>query len=412
MTGSADILFYVQHLLGIGHLRRSAAIARALDAAGVKVVFVSGGLPVPGLDIGAAQLVQLPPLKSLDEHFSGLVDDKGQLIDQAWKDARATQLLEIFRAARPRLLITEMFPLGRRQMRFELLPLLETAARRTPRPAIVCSVRDILNAQRSAEKTRWMMATLDRFFDRVLVHGDPAVATLDLTFPEIARVAPEVTYTGYVVTEPPASLDGTATPESAGASAGASAGTSAGTSAGEGEILVSAGGGRVAGPLIEAALAARPIGPLNAAPWRILVGEHFPAADFEALARRARNCLTGGVIVERSRPDFQALLARCRLSVSQAGYNTVMEVLLSRRPAVVVPFAAGSETEQSLRADLLAARGLLSVVAEAELTGERLDQGLRQALVMTDRSPAPPIDMTGTRKTTAILQDMLDKLTP
>ena len=400
MTGSADILFYVQHLLGIGHLRRSAAIARALDAAGVKVVFVSGGLPVPGLDIGAAQLVQLPPLKSLDERFSGLADDKGRLIDQAWKDARATQLLEIFRAARPRLLITEMFPLGRRQMRFELLPLLETAARRTPRPAIVCSVRDILNAQRSAEKTRWMVATLDRYFDRVLVHGDPAVATLDLTFPEIARVAPEVNYTGYVVTEPPASLDGTAAPESAG------------TSAGEGEILVSAGGGRVAGPLIEAALAARPIGPLNAAPWRILVGEHFPAADFEALARRARNRLTGGVIVERSRPDFQALLARCRLSVSQAGYNTVMEVLLSRRPAVVVPFAAGSETEQSLRADLLAARGLLSVVAEAELTGERLDQGLRQALVMTDRSPAPPIDMTGTRKTTAILQDMLDKLTP
>jgi predicted glycosyltransferase len=396
VTGSADILFYVQHLLGIGHLRRSAAIARALDAAGVKVVFVSGGLPVPGLDIGAARLVQLPPLKSLDEHFSGLADDKGRLIDQAWKDARATQLLEIFRAARPRLLITEMFPLGRRQMRFELLPLLETAARRTPRPAIVCSVRDILNAPRSAEKTRWMVATLDRFFDRVLVHGDPAVATLDLTFPEIARVAPEVTYTGYVVTELPSPSDQIATADSAG----------------QGEILVSAGGGRVAGPLIEAALAARPIGPLNAAPWRILVGEHFPAADFEALARRARNRSTGGVIVERSRPDFQALLARCRLSVSQAGYNTVMEVLLSRRPAVVVPFAAGSETEQSLRADLLAARGLLSVVAEAELTGERLDQGLRQALVMTDRSPAPPIDMTGTRKTTAILQDMLDKLTP
>jgi predicted glycosyltransferase len=364
------------------------------------VVFVSGGLPVPGLDIGAARLIQLPPLKSLDEHFSSLVDDKGQLVDEAWKDARARQLLEIFQAARPRLLITEMFPLGRRQMRFELLPLLETAARRTPRPAIVCSVRDILNEQRSAEKTRWMVATLDRLFDRVLVHGDPTVATLDLTFPEIAKVAPEVNYTGYVVTEPPISLDGTAAPESAGASAG------------EGEILVSAGGGRVAGPLIEAALAARPIGPLNAAPWRILVGEHFPAADFEALARRARNRLMGGVIVERSRPDFQALLARCRLSVSQAGYNTVMEVLLSRRPAVVVPFAAGSETEQRLRADLLAARGLLSVVAEAGLTGERLDQGLRQALVMTDRSPPPPIDMMGAQKTAAILQDMLDKLAP
>ncbi len=392
MTGSADILFYVQHLLGIGHLRRSAAIVRALSAARVKVVFVSGGLPVTGLDIGAARLVQLPALKSLDEHFSSLVDAKGEPIDEAWKDARAAQLLDIFQAARPRLLITEMFPLGRRQMRFELLPLLEAAAKRTPRPAIVCSVRDILNEQRSAEKTQWMVATLDRFFDRVLVHGDPAVANLDLTFPEIARVASEVVYTGFVVTEPPGASDHTGALESAG----------------EGEVLVSAGGGRVAGPLIEAALAARPIGPLSAAPWRLLVGEHFPAADFDALTRRA----PGGVIVERSRPDFHALLARCRLSISQAGYNTVMEVLRSGRPAVVVPFAAGSETEQSLRADLLVARGLLAVVAEAELTGERLDQGLRRALALTDRSPPPPIDMMGAQKTVAILQDMLAKLAP
>lgn len=396
MTGTADILFYVQHLLGIGHLRRSAAVVRALDAAGVKVVLVSGGLPVPGLDIGAARLVQLPPLKSLDEHFSSLVDDRGEAIDEAWKAVRAAQLLDVFRAARPRLLITEMFPLGRRQMRFELLPLLETAVEQTPRPAVVCSVRDILNERHSAEKTQWMVATLERFFDRVLVHGDPAVATLDLTFPEIAKVTPEVIYTGYVVSEPPGPSGQGAAPDAAG----------------QGEVLVSAGGGRVAGPLIEAALAARPIGPLKAAPWRILVGEHTPAAAFDALTRRARNHLTGGVSVERSRPDFQGLLARCRLSISQAGYNTVMEVLRSGRPAVVVPFAAGSETEQSRRADLLAERGLLAVVAEAELTGERLDQGLRRALALTDPSPARPIDMAGARKTAAILQDLLDNMTP
>jgi predicted glycosyltransferase len=396
VTGTADILFYVQHLLGIGHLRRSAAVVRALDAAGVKVVLVSGGLPVPGLDIGAARLVQLPPLKSLDEHFSSLVDDRGEAIDEAWKAVRAAQLLDVFRAARPRLLITEMFPLGRRQMRFELLPLLETAVEQTPRPAVVCSVRDILNERHSAEKTQWMVATLERFFDRVLVHGDPAVATLDLTFPEIAKVTPEVIYTGYVVSEPPGPSGQGAAPRAAG----------------QGEVLVSAGGGRVAGPLIEAALAARPIGPLKAAPWRILVGEHTPAAAFDALTRRARNHLTGGVSVERSRPDFQGLLARCRLSISQAGYNTVMEVLRSGRPAVVVPFAAGSETEQSRRADLLAERGLLAVVAEAELTGERLDQGLRRALALTDPSPARPIDMAGARKTAAILQDLLDNMTP
>jgi predicted glycosyltransferase len=392
VTGPADILFYVQHLLGIGHLRRSAAIVRALDAAGMKVVLVSGGLPVPGLDIGSARLVQLPPLQSPDEHFSGLADQDGRAVNAAWKDARAARLLETFHAARPRLLITEMFPLGRRQMRFELLPLLEAATARRPRPLIVCSVRDILNRSSSAEKSRWMVATLDRFYDRVLIHGDPALAPLSLSFPEIAGVAPEVTYTGYVVTQPPGLADEYAT-------AGAEA---------AGEVLVSAGGGRVAGPLIEAALAARPLGPLRDAPWRVLVGEQFPAAGLDTLARSA----PAGVIVERSRPDFQALLARCRLSISQAGYNTVMEVLRAGRPAVVVPFAAGSETEQSLRAELLSNRKLLAVVGEAELSGKSLDLGLRRALAMANRSPPPAIDMNGAEKTAAILQDMLAGVAP
>lgn len=391
MNGPADILFYVQHLLGIGHLRRATTIARALDATGMKVVFVSGGRPVPGLDIGAARLVQLPPLQSRDEHFSGLVDAAGQAVDETWKAARAGQLLDLFHSVRPRLLVTEMFPLGRRQMRFELLPLLQAAAQRTPRPAIVCSVRDILNEQRSTAKTRWMTETLDRYFDRILVHGDPAITTLDRSFPEILTVTPEVTYTGYVVTEPPRRDE--AAPQS--------------RPEHEREVLVSAGGGRVAGPLIKAALAARPIGPLSAAPWRILVGEHVPDADLDALSRQA----PGGVTVERSRPDFQNLLARCRLSISQAGYNTVMEVLCSQRPAVVVPFAADGETEQSRRAELLAAKGLLTVVAAAELSGGGLDQGLRRALAGSERGP-PSIDMDGARTTAAILQDVLARMAP
>ena len=384
MSEHADIVYYVQHLLGIGHLRRSAAIVRALGAAGVKVVLVSGGLPVAGLDIGAAKLVQLPPLQSLDERFSGLVDRNGEAVDEAWKAARVAQLLEAFRAARPRLLVTEMFPLGRRQMRFELLPLLEAASQRIPRALVVCSVRDILNPPRSTEKAQWMVATLDRYFDRVLVHGDPAVATLDKTFPEVAGITAAVT---YVVTAPPPPA----------------AGIEWSPAAGDGEVLVSAGGGRVSGPLIAAALAAKPIGQFDRAPWRILVGEHFPPGGFDALVRGAPS----GVTIERSRPDFQALLARCRVSISQAGYNTVMEVLRSGRPAVVVPFAAGAEIEQGLRAALLADRNLLIVVPESELTGKRLNQGLHRAMERTNRFAPPSIDMDGARKTAAILQDML-----
>ena len=60
------VLFYVQHLLGIGHLKRAALICRALAAAGLDTTLVSGGMPVPGLDIGGARLHQLPPLRKIE----------------------------------------------------------------------------------------------------------------------------------------------------------------------------------------------------------------------------------------------------------------------------------------------------------------------------------------------------------
>ena len=82
------VLIHVQHLLGIGHLRRAALLARGLSAAGMDVVVVSGGMPVARLDIGTARLVQLPPARSADETFKVLLDEHGRPIDDAWR-ARA-----------------------------------------------------------------------------------------------------------------------------------------------------------------------------------------------------------------------------------------------------------------------------------------------------------------------------------
>ena len=88
---AATVLFYVQHLLGIGHLQRASVIARALDQAGMSVVMACGGVPVPGLNLGsnggALRVVQLPPVRVLDERFAELVDREGRPIDAAWKAA-------------------------------------------------------------------------------------------------------------------------------------------------------------------------------------------------------------------------------------------------------------------------------------------------------------------------------------
>ena len=62
MTGR--VFFYVQHLLGIGHLRRAATLARAMAAGGFDVLLVSGGAPLDGLALGGARFHQLPPLRA------------------------------------------------------------------------------------------------------------------------------------------------------------------------------------------------------------------------------------------------------------------------------------------------------------------------------------------------------------
>src|SRR5690606_9225069 len=122
----------------------AAALARALDGAGAEVLVLSGGVPVPGVDFGAAQLHQLPAAVAADTNFSQLLNADGDPIDDAWRVLRRDRLLAAVAAFRPDILVTEMYPFGRRLFRFELLPLLDWAAAQNPKPLVASSVRDIL----------------------------------------------------------------------------------------------------------------------------------------------------------------------------------------------------------------------------------------------------------------------------
>jgi len=373
------VLFHVQHLLGIGHVRRAAAIARALTQAGFAVTVAQGGFDVPGTDWGGAEVVTLPPVRSADTGFRTLLDAEDKPIDSGWKKRRAADLLALLARTKPDILLVETFPFGRRAFAFELVPMLEIARRAVPRPLIACSVRDILVDKKDPAKVEAMADTALAFFDLVLVHGDPAVIPFEASFPPAPRVAGLIRYTGYV---------------------GAPSAREAPPGDGVGEIVVSVGGGAVGAGLLRTALAARPLTGQSRARWRLLAGPDLPAGTLAELTEAAPE----GVIIEPARPDFPSLLTRCRLSVSQAGYNTVMDVVRAGCRAVFVPFAAAGETEQTRRAELLAARGHCSVVSEAELTPERLARAVDEAVA----APPPPraaLAMDGARTAAEILRD-------
>lgn len=111
------------------------------------------------------------------------------------------------------------------------------------------------------------------------------------------------------------------------------------------------------------------------------------------------------VRVESTVANLPARMARAHLSISQAGYNTVMELMATGAPAVVVPFEGGVETEQRLRADLLASRGSLQVVTEDNLTSETLSAAMDAAL-KTDRTQLE-VDLRGAQTTSALVAQLM-----
>ena len=348
------ILFYVQHLLGIGHLVRACRIAKALNETFDVLLVVGGELP-PGIAPEGVGLFRLPAVRAGAQGFGTLLHPDGRPFDDRDKASRRDLLLRCFDDILPAVVLVEAFPFGRRQMRFELLPLLERAAAAPHRPLIACSVRDILQDTRADRQIETADLVL-RYFDIVLVHGDPRLVRLEDSYAAAHRFEHRIAYTGMVGPEPDRA--GGVEPDEVF------------------DVVVSVGGGAVGARLVETALAARPLTMLARARWLVLTG---PNADGAAAARRSSD---PDVVVRPFVPDLPARLGRARLSVSQAGYNTVADVVTAGCRAVLVPFASDGETEQSRRAALFAARGWAVTLDEASLDPASLASAMDRALAL------------------------------
>lgn len=372
------ILIHVQHLLGSGHTRRAAALSAALADAGHDVTLASGGLPLPHLEVGRARLEQLPPLRAADATFRALVDAQGRPADDTMRAERRQRLLDLYAAIKPQIVITEMYPFGRRILEFELRPLIEAAKR--DRAMLVASLRDVIQAKSDPARNQAMVACA-RDYRVILVHGDRSFLPIEASFPDMAALADRVIYTGYI-----AAPRG---PEPPGAT-------------GRGEIVVSIGGGAAGAALVDAALSARPQFPTQS--WRILLGGELD----QTTRARALAAASGdpGLTVEPARADFPRLLKRAALSISQAGYNTFVDIVRAGVRSVLVPFVGPGESEQTIRARALAQAGRATVVEEHDLDGSALARAVRATLAPA-AIPSIAIDLDGCAGSVRAISDTL-----
>ncbi|MEM7440929.1 MAG: glycosyltransferase [Pseudomonadota bacterium] len=341
----------VTHLLGTGHLSRAITLADACVNRGHSVQVISGGRPAPHLSRPGIDILQLPPVASDGVNFTRLLDEEDQPVDENFMLNRKQVAVKALADFAPDVLVTELYPFGRRILKSEFLAILNQAKELTPRPRIYASIRDILAPPSKPAKALESEAMLAAFYDGVFVHSDPDTTPLSASWPVTPTLEDKLVYTGYVAPAAPAAHS---------------------TRAGEGEVLVSAGGGSVGRSLYEMALRAAAQSDLT---WRLLVG----GTDSAAEVARLQALGPPNTVVEPARPDFRQMLNHAAVSVSMCGYNTAIDLLQTGCPSVLVPFDDGGEVEQTLRAQSLAKRSQFQVLKAGELTPELLAKGVKAA---------------------------------
>ncbi len=372
MGGRGDrptLLAYCKVAFGIGHWMRMATLVRALQQS-FRVVLVLDGTRPGDLEIPAGiDVVDLV------------------LSPKAHPRERGRQLVEAVHREAPDVLLLEYFPFGRHASLFELQTMLhEATVRLAKRPLIVSSLRDIAQQARAGQVEFDARACdlCNRYFDAVLVHADPRIAHFEASFAPADKLTIPVIHTGYVVADDDSKR----------------------MTKHERVVLVSVGGGLGGEGLLRAALAAARTTDLTSDyQIRVIAGTFQTDTvwrELEPLAAALNN-----VSLRRWVPDLRRELASASVSVSRCGYNTALDLLRTRTPALVVPFATGEEDEQMARARKLESLGAVRVLPEPQATPARLAQEIRR----TERFEPHRVSfaMNGAQRSTEILHSLLAK---
>ena len=377
-TGRKRIVFYSQHLMGVGHHFRNREIVRALSQ-NHQVYFVDGGRPIPGGDLpDTVKRIQLSPVFASEE---GLSSDEPERDIQEVLRERCDVLCEAIENIDPDMFMIEFFPFDRWGFRSELISAIESARSINPDVKVICSLRDIPMRAKTVDLigppmpdalvstlrfdsvsiggmqyVHTLMArryyaevcpTLNTHFDVLLIHGDTKVTRLEEHFPWVEDIEIPIEYTGYVSEKLKSEQRRDGLPKRF--------------------VLVSAGGGAEAYELIVPCIEAWKLlleqGITQGREMVIFTGPFVQDDQFESLKQM---CDGRPFRLSRFVPDFLSWMDVADFSISRAGYNTCMNVLETGTPALLVPSVPMGD--QVFRAEKLSELGLADVIASVDLS--------------------------------------------
>jgi len=356
----ARVVIYSHDTFGLGHLRRSRAIANAIveECPNTSVVIISGSPVIGNFEFGSGvDYIRIPGVTKLpDGDYRSL--NLNVELDEA-VGLREALILQAVKSFRPDVFIVDKEPTG---FRGEVIPALEYLERTGCH--LVLGIRDVMD-EPALLLPEWerkdARSALIRYYDEIWVYGLKDVyeplAALDLP-PEVEA---RITYTGYLRREVPATPSLVRYPKITK----------------QPFILVTTGGGGDGDDLIDWVISAYEAENSPDMPAVILFGP-FVNRDqrrsfMERISRQPKlDAMSFDTKIEH-------LMEKATAIVAMGGYNTFCEILSFDKRALIVP-RTRPRLEQHIRAVEAERLGLVSMLSDyTEMrTPERMAAALRQ----------------------------------
>ncbi|EKO41205.1 MAG: putative glycosyl transferase [Solidesulfovibrio magneticus str. Maddingley MBC34] len=361
--GTFNILMYSHDTYGLGHLRRTMAIAEHLRHRGVNILILTGS-PLAGRyeTPEGVDFVRIPGMiKKTNEEYLPLsikINARHAL------NIRRNIIVATAKAFQPHVFIVDKAPMG---LRREVIPTLKWLKRRMPRTRTILGLRDIMDDAASTSREwreKGVYEVLDQYYSEIWVYGnqefyDPIA---EYAIPE--HISRKMVFTGYIPRRVP--LPNAMNPIRREEKIALE----------DKLVVVTTGGGGDGYPLMDAYL--RMLEQGGGPRHRVIFvsGPFMPRPEREAVARRAAAVKARFYHFYRR---METLMGLADAIVTMGGYNTTCEILSQAKPSLVVPREV-PRLEQRIRAEVLSRQGLIEFLPWDELSPDTIRAKLNRLL--------------------------------
>lgn len=380
-SSTYNILMYSHDTYGLGHIRRTMAIASHLRAPGVNILILTGS-PIAGRFAFPEQVdfVRIPGMiKMTNEEYQPLsikINPRHAL------DIRQNIIKATAKSFQPRLFIVDKEPLG---LKKEALHTLNWLRRSLPGTRTVLGLRDIMD-DASTIRQNWekkdIYRVLDELYTEVWVYGQQNFYDPISEYGMGKAVARKVHFTGYIPRKVPP-------PEEVQRERGRHY-----LRTGERLVVVTTGGGGDGYAVVDAFLSMLEARKTPADFRSIIVTGPFMPRDRRAtLFKRAKRL---GARAFHFYRQMEKLLAAADVVVCMGGYNTLCEILSQGTVPLLIPRET-PRREQLIRAQAFHRQGMVEYIPWTELTPQTLQEKLDQLLTRPEpyRDAIARFSMTG-----------------